>query len=119
MNLKRFSIRFNLDDPNDLKAWRYLHRKSDHVVSKEIIETINKACELSDAERLLRKVVSEEMEKSLKAFSFEPVKTDPETIETENSIMDFLECFLWLRIGATSCYQKQSMAPNRSQREKR
>ena len=41
MNLKRFSIRFNLDDPNDLKAWRYLHRKSDHVVSKEIIETIN------------------------------------------------------------------------------
>ena len=106
MNLKRFSIRFNLDDPNDLKAWRYLHRKSDHVVSKEIIETINKACELSDAERLLRKVVSEEMEKSLKAFSFEPVKTDPETafsfepvktdtetIETENSIMDFLESF--------------------------
>ena len=93
MNLKRFSIRFNLDDPNDLKAWRYLHRKSDHVVSKEIIETINKACELSDAERLLRKVVSEEMEKSLKAFSFEPVKTDSETIETENSILDFLESF--------------------------
>ena len=93
MNLKRFSIRFNLDDPNDLKAWRYLHRKSDRVVSKEIIETINKACELLDAERLLRKVVSEEMEKSLKAFSFEPVKTDPETIETENSIMDFLESF--------------------------
>lgn len=93
MNLKRFSIRFNLDDPNDLKAWKYLHRKSGHVVSKEIIDAINKACELSDTERLLRRVVSEEVEKSLKVFSFEPVITDPETVETENSIMDFLESF--------------------------
>lgn len=90
MDLKRFSIRFNLDDPDDLKAWKYLHRKSDSVVSKEIIDAINKACDLSDTERLLRRVVSEEVEKALNNTSFEPVKTDQ---ETENSILDFLESF--------------------------
>jgi HEAT repeat protein len=90
MELKRFSIRFNFDDPDDLRAWNYLHRHSDRVVSKEIIDAINRACDLSDAEKMVRRVISEELEKALKGFSFEQVKDDP---ETENSIMDFLESF--------------------------
>ena len=75
MNLKRFSIRFNLDDGS---------------ISKEVIRIINRSYELSDLESLIRKVVSDEFEKrKLNPSSFE-VESNP---EDENTILDFLDSF--------------------------
>ena len=93
MSYKRISLRFNMEDAEERRAWELLHSGDIAVINTEVIKRINDAERYKHLEWILRKVVSEEMEKSLKAFSFEPVKTDPETIETENSIMDFLESF--------------------------
>ena len=90
MNLKRFSIRFNLDDKEDLRAWELIHQNDDRSISKEIIRIINRSYELSDLESLIRKVVSDEFEKRrLNVSSFE-VESNP---EDENTILDFLDSF--------------------------
>ena len=90
MNLKRFSIRFNLDDKEDLRAWELIHQNDDGSISKEIIRLINRSYELSDLESLIRKVVSDEFEKRrLNVSSFE-VESNP---EDENTILDFLDSF--------------------------
>ena len=90
MNLKRFSIRFNLDDKEDLRAWKHIHQNDDGSISKEIIRLINRSYELSDLELLIRKVVSDEFEKRrLNSSSFE-VESNP---ENENTILDFLDSF--------------------------
>ena len=90
MNLKRFSIRFNLDDKEDLRAWELIHQKDDGSISKEVIRIINRSYELSDLESLIRKVVSDEFEKrKLNPSSFE-VESNP---EDENTILDFLDSF--------------------------
>ena len=41
MNSKRISLRFNLDDKDDLAAWEYLHRLNVESINKEIISMIN------------------------------------------------------------------------------
>lgn len=90
MNLKRFSIRFNLDDKEDLRAWKHIHQNDDGSISKEIIRLINRSYELSDLEALIRMAVSDEFEKlKLKPSSFE-VEANP---ENENTILDFLDGF--------------------------
>lgn len=90
MNLKRFSIRFNLDDKEDLGAWELIHQNDDGSISKEVIRIINRSYELSDLESLIRKVVSDEFEKrKLNPSSFE-VESNP---EDENTILDFLDSF--------------------------
>lgn len=90
MNLKRFSIRFNLDDKEDLRAWELIHQNDDCSISKEVIRLINRSYELSDLESLIRKVVSDEFEKRrLNPSSFE-VESNP---EDENTILDFLDSF--------------------------
>ena len=90
MNLKRFSIRFNLDDKEDLRAWELIHQHDDGSISKEVIRIINRSYELLDLESLIRKVVSDEFEKrKLNPSSFE-VESNP---EYENTILDFLDSF--------------------------
>lgn len=91
MNLKRFSIRFNLDDKEDLKAWEHIHQIDEGFISKEIIRIINRSYELPDLEALIRKTVSEELEKAKLVLSFsEPVISE---LEDENTVMDFLDSF--------------------------
>ena len=43
MNSKRISLRFNLDSPEDLAAWDYLHTLKADSINKEIIAIINAA----------------------------------------------------------------------------
>ena len=43
-------------------------------------------------EKMIRKVVSEELKKAL-FIPFEPAARNPETEESENEILDFLETF--------------------------
>lgn len=90
MNLKRFSIRFNLDDKEDLRAWEHIHQNDDGSKSKAIIRIINRSYELSDLEGLIRKAVSDEFEKR----KLKPSLLEPESnTENENTILDFLDSF--------------------------
>ena len=92
MSYKRIGVRFNMDVDAERKAWEIIHEKGNGIVSKEIINAINTSSELSSMEKMIRKVVSEELKK-VTLISFEQAVPDPETEEAENNILDFLENF--------------------------
>ena len=92
MSYKRISVRFNMDVDAERKAWEIIHEKGNGIVSKEIINAINTSSELSSLEKMIRKVVSEELKK-VTLISFEQAVPDPEMEEAENNILDFLENF--------------------------
>ena len=92
MSYKRISVRFNMDVDAERKAWEIIHEKGNGFVVKEVINAINTSNELSSLEKMIRKVVSEELKK-VTLIPFEQAVSDTETEEAENNILDFLENF--------------------------
>ena len=92
MSYKRISVRFNMDVDAERKAWEIIHEKRNGLVGKEVINAINTSSELSNLEKMIRKVVSEELKKAM-FIPPEPAARNPETEESENEILDFLETF--------------------------
>ena len=92
MSYKRISVRFNMDVDAERKAWEIIHEKGSGFVGKEVINAINTSSELSGLEKMIRKVVSEELKKAM-FISPEPAARNPETEESETDILNFLETF--------------------------
>ena len=92
MSYKRISVRFNMDVDAERKAWEIIHEKGNGFVGKEVINAINTSNELSNLEKMIRKVVSEELKKAT-FISFEPAARSSDTEESETEILDFLETF--------------------------
>ena len=90
---KRFSLRFNLDNEADRKAWEYLQSTPDSK-NKAIISAINAYFE-SDGN--LEKVIRETIRECLKNISVVQAVTEEPTeeiSEDENTLMDSLDMFL-------------------------
>ena len=90
---KRFSLRFNLDNEADRKAWEYLQSTPDSK-NKAIISAINAYFE-SDGN--LEKVIRETIRACLKDISVVQAVTEEPTeeiSEDENTLMDSLDMFL-------------------------
>ena len=90
---KRFSLRFNLDNEADCKAWEYLQTAPDSK-NKAIISAINAYFE-SDGN--LEKVIRETIRECLKDISVVQAVTEEPTeeiSEDENTLMDSLEMFM-------------------------
>lgn len=85
MNSKRISLRFNLDSPDDLAAWDYLHTLKADSINKEIIAIINSARQNRD---LLRQTISV----ALQGMSLQPVEKQ-EITESDIAALDFLDSF--------------------------
>lgn len=92
MSYKRISVRFNMDVDAERKAWEIIHKKGSGFVGKEVISAINTSSELSNLEKMIRKVVSEELKK-VRFIPPEPVAHNSDTEESETEILDFLETF--------------------------
>lgn len=92
MSYKRISVRFNMDVDAERKAWKIIHEKGNGLVGKEVISAINTSNELSNLEKMIRKVVSEELKKAM-FIPPEPTARNPETEESETDILNFLETF--------------------------
>ena len=90
---KRFSLRFNLDNEADCKAWEYLQTAPDSK-NKAIISAINAYFE-SDGN--LEKVIRETIRECLTGISVVQAVTEEPTeeiSEDENTLMDSLEMFM-------------------------
>ena len=90
---KRFSLRFNLDNEADCRAWEHLQFAPDSK-NKAIISAINAYFE-SDGK--METIIRETIRECLKDISVvsEVVGTSTEEIsEDENTLMDSLEMFL-------------------------
>ncbi len=90
---KRFSLRFNLDNEADRRAWEHLQSAPDSK-NKAIISAINTYFETDGN---IEKVIRETIRECLKDISV--VKTlveEPteEISEDENTLMDSLEMFM-------------------------
>lgn len=85
MNKQRLTIRFNLDNDLDRKAWEYLQTQGNK--SKTIIYALNS--QNNDITEIIKQTIKE----CLKDISFTPVKEN--TISNdENSLLDILNDFL-------------------------
>ena len=89
---KRFSLRFNLDNEADRKAWEHLQSTPDSK-NKTIICAINAYFEQGGN---LEKVIRETIRECLKDISVVKTEAAPaeEISEDENSLMDSLDMFL-------------------------
>ena len=90
---KRFSLRFNLDNEADRKAWEYLQTTPDSK-NKVIISAINAYFETDGN---IEKVIRETIRECLKDISVVQAVADKPTeeiSEDENTLMDSLDMFL-------------------------
>ena len=90
---KRFSLRFNLDNEADRKAWEHLQSAPDSK-NKAIISAINAYFEQGGN---LEKVIRETIRECLKDISVVQAVTEEPTeeiSEDENTLMDSLEMFM-------------------------
>ena len=90
---KRFSLRFNLDNEEDRKAWEHLQSAPDSK-NKAIISAINSYFETDgNIETLIRETIRECLKEVavVKATAEEPTE---EISEDENTLMDSLDMFM-------------------------
>ena len=90
---KRFSLRFNLDNEVERKAWEHLRSAPDSK-NKAIIASINAYFETDGN---LEKVIRETIRECLKDVSVAQAVADKPTeeiSEDENTFMDSLDMFL-------------------------
>ena len=90
---KRFSLRFNLDNEADRKAWEYLQSAPDSK-NKAIISAINAHFETDGR---IETIIRETIRESLKDISVVQAVTEEPTeeiSEDENTLMDSLEMFM-------------------------
>ena len=93
MMVKRFSLRFNLDNEADRRAWEHLQPVTDSK-NKAIISAINAYFEQDGN---LEKVIRETIRECLKDISVVQAVTEEPTeeiSEDENTLMDSLEMFM-------------------------
>ena len=89
---KRFSLRFNLDNEADRKAWEYLQSAPDSK-NKAIITAINAYFETDGkVETIIRETIKECL-KDISVVKTEEAPTE-EISEDENTLMDSLEMFM-------------------------
>ena len=90
---KRFSLRFNLDNEADRRAWEHL-KSSHESKNKTIISAINAYFETDGN---IEKVIRETIRECLKDISVAQAVADKPTeeiSEDENTLMDSLDMFL-------------------------
>ena len=89
MTSKRISVRFNLDNPEELKAWEDLHRLKTDSLNKEIISMINASRQNNDLRELLRQTITV----ALQGMSFQPVEIKSEITESDLAALNFIDSF--------------------------
>ena len=89
---KRFSLRFNLDNEAERKAWEYL-QSAPESKNKTIISAINAYFETDGN---IEKVIRETIRECLKDISVVKAAEEPieEISEDENTLMDSLDLFM-------------------------
>ena len=89
---KRFSLRFNLDNEADRKAWEHLQSVLDSK-NKTIISAINAYFEMDGN---IEKVIRETIRECLKDMPVVKAAEEPieEISEDENTLMDSLDLFM-------------------------
>lgn len=93
MNIKRMSLRFNLDNKAERKAWEYLKNVTDSK-NKAVITAINQFYEPhTEITEVIRKTIRDCLQ-NLSVIQTESVQPTETLSEEENELMDSLDMFL-------------------------
>jgi len=93
MSIKRMSLRFNLNNEADRKAWEYLKNVTDSK-NKAVITVINQFYEPhTEAIEIIRKTICEYLQ-NLSAIQMESAQPTEALSKEENELMDSLDMFL-------------------------
>lgn len=93
MSIKRMSLRFNLDNEADRKAWEHLKNTADSK-NKAVITAINQFYEpYTEITEVIRKTLRECLQ-NLSVIQTESAQPIEALSEEENELMDSLDMFL-------------------------
>ena len=94
MQRKKMTLRFDLDRPEEKRAWEYLQSLNGASMNKSVLAIINEAERTSRMKDTLRSIIREELSAALKGLSFQPVPSVPICEDgADDTIMDFLSNF--------------------------
>ncbi len=94
MQRKKMTLRFDLDRPEDRRAWEYLQSLNAASMNKAVLAIISEAERTSRMKDTLRSIIREELSAALTGLSFQPVPAEPVCADgMDDTIMGFLENF--------------------------
>ena len=94
MQIKRMTIRFDLDNPEDRQAWEYLRGLNPASMNRAVLAIINQAEQANRIGGMVRSIIREELCALLRQAPVQPVRTEPVSEDgADDTIMDFLNSF--------------------------
>ncbi len=94
MQNKKMTLRFDLNDPEDKRAWEYLQKLNAVSMNKAVLVIINQAEQTNRIQEMIRTTIQEELFAALNRFSFQSIPAEQTCDDgTADTIMDFLENF--------------------------
>ena len=93
MQRKKLTLRFDLDRPEDKRAWEYLQSLNGASMNRAVLAIINQTEQVNRIQELIRSAIREEIG-TLKGTSFQPTPMEPVYEDgTDYTIMSFLDNF--------------------------
>lgn len=93
MQRKKLTLRFDLDRPEDKRAWEYLQNLNGVSMNRAVLGIINQTEQVNRIQELIRSAIREELA-SLKRLDFQPVPAEPACEDgIDDTIMNFLDNF--------------------------
>ena len=94
MQRKKMTLRFDLDRPEDRRAWEYLQGLNPASMNKAVLTIINHADRANRVQGMIRSIFQEELAAALLQAPVQPVRAEPEGDDgMDDTIMDFLDSF--------------------------
>ena len=93
MQRKKLTLRFDLDRPEDKRAWEYLQSLSGVSMNRTVLAIINQTEQINRIQELIRSAIREELG-TWKGTSFQPAPMEPVYEDgMDDTIMNFLDNF--------------------------
>ena len=95
MQIKRMTIRFDLDNPEDRQAWEYLRGLNPASMNRAVLAIVNQAEQAARIGGMVRGIIREELSATLRQVPVQSVRTEAVSEDgADDTIMDFLNIFL-------------------------
>ena len=94
VQIKRMTIRFDLDNPEDRQAWEYLRGLNPASMNRAVLAIVNQAEQAARIGGMVRGIILEELSATLRQVPVQSVRTEAVSEDgADDTIMDFLNSF--------------------------
>ena len=94
MQIKRMTLRFDLDNPEDRQAWEYLRSLNPASMNRAVLAIVNQAEQAERISGMVRSIIREELCAVLYQAPVQTVRTETANGDgADDTIMDFLNSF--------------------------